>query len=69
MGCGSCHLANYTGQNQMPRIAGQREDYLVHAMKAYRADTRVGTDTNMNGIVRQTTDDDINAMAHYFSLQ
>ncbi len=69
MGCGSCHRGDYSGQNQVPRIAGQREDYLVHAMKAYRADTRVGTDTNMNGIVRQTSDDDINAMAHYFALQ
>jgi cytochrome c553 len=69
MGCGSCHRGDYSGQNQVPRIAGQREDYLAHALKAYRADTRVGTDTNMNGIVRQTSDDDINAMAHYFALQ
>ena len=69
MGCGSCHREDYSGQNQVPRIAGQREDYLAETLKAYRADTRVGTDTNMNGIVRQLSDDDLSAMAHYFALQ
>lgn len=69
MGCGSCHRADYSGQNQVPRIAGQREDYLADALKAYRDNKRVGTDTNMNGIVRQLSDDDAGAMAHYFAMQ
>ena len=36
MGCGSCHLPDYRGQKQVPRLDYQREDYLVAAMKAYR---------------------------------
>ena len=69
LGCGSCHRADYSGQNQVPRIAGQREDYVADALKAYRDNKRVGTDTNMNGILRLLSDDDLHAMAHYFSMQ
>jgi cytochrome c553 len=69
MGCGSCHRADYSGQNQVPRIAGQREDYLTDALKAYRENKRVGTDTNMNGIVGQMGDEDMRALAHYLAQQ
>jgi cytochrome c553 len=69
MGCGSCHRADYSGQNQMPRIAGQREDYLVDTLKAYRDNKRVGTDTNMNGILHQVSDADLRALSHYLAHQ
>ena len=66
-GCGSCHLPDYSGQRQVPRLAGQREDYLASAMKAYRDNKRVGADTNMNGIMGGVSDADIAALAHYFA--
>ena len=34
--CGSCHLPTLAGQEQMPRIAKQRIDYLVTALKEFR---------------------------------
>src|SRR5918996_6467564 len=45
--CGICHLSDYSGQNQIPRLAGQREAYLESEMRAYRAGTRTGGDTIM----------------------
>jgi cytochrome c553 len=69
MGCGSCHLPNYAGQRQVPRLANQREDYLASSMKAFRDNKRVGGDTNMNGIMSGVTDGDIGALAHYFAHQ
>jgi cytochrome c553 len=36
MRCGQCHLPDYRGRNQMPRLAGQREDYTVDTMVGYR---------------------------------
>jgi len=69
MGCGSCHLNDYSGQKQVPRIANQREDYLVQAMKAYRDNRRTGSDTSMNGILYQVPDADIEALAHYLAHQ
>lgn len=69
MGCGSCHMANYSGQRQVPRLTNQREDYLTSALKAYRDNKRSGTDTSMNAVMYQTTDADIAALAHYFAHQ
>ncbi len=31
MRCGICHLPTYLGREQIPRLAGQREDYLLHS--------------------------------------
>jgi cytochrome c553 len=67
MGCGSCHMAEFTGQREVPRLAGQAEDYLVASMQAYRDNKRVGTDTNMNGIMARMNDADIRALAHFFA--
>jgi cytochrome c553 len=69
MNCGSCHRADYGGQRQMPRLAGQREDYLVATMKAYRDNQRAGTDTSMNGALYLVPDADIRALAHYLARQ
>ena len=67
LGCGSCHLADYSGQKQVPRIANQREDYLAATLKAYRDNKRVGADTSMNGIMYKTSDADIEALAHFLA--
>ena len=69
MGCGSCHLGDYSGQKQVPRIANQREDYLAFTMKAYRDNRRTGADTSMNGILYRVPDADIEALAHFLAHQ
>jgi cytochrome c553 len=69
MGCGSCHLPDYRGQKHVPRLDNQPEDYLVAAMKAYRDNTRTGSDTSMNAALYQVGDDDLRALAHYLAHQ
>lgn len=63
--CASCHLPTLAGQEQMPRIAGQRIDYLVYAMKSYLDDTRTGADTAMTAAIVGLSDADLTALAHY----
>lgn len=65
--CGSCHLSDYAGREQMPRLALQRIDYLIHSMTAYREGTRSGIDTSMNGVMVGMSDQDIRALAHYLA--
>jgi cytochrome c553 len=67
--CGVCHLPGYTGQNQVPRLAGQREDFLLHTMQDYQAQRRTGTDTTMNAALYGLTDEDLAALAHYLAIQ
>ncbi len=69
MGCGSCHLKDYRGQRQVPRLTPQREDYLIATLKAYRDSQRTGPDTNMNGAMYRVPDSDIQALAHYLAHQ
>ena len=65
--CGSCHLPDFRGREQMPRLAGQREEYLVESMLAYRDNRRTGGDTIMAGTLYGVPDDDIRALAHYLA--
>jgi len=69
MGCESCHLPDYRGQKHVPRLDNQPEDYLVAAMKAYRDNTRAGSDTSMNAALYRIDDDDLRALAHYLAHQ
>ncbi|GGG18036.1 hypothetical protein GCM10010964_02850 [Caldovatus sediminis] len=67
LNCGVCHLPDYAGQNQVPRLAGQREDYLLLSLKGYRDGTRRGTDTSMNAVVYGLSDAELAALAHYLA--
>jgi cytochrome c553 len=69
MNCGVCHLPDFRGRVQMPRLAGQREDFLAQTLKEYRDNRRVGTDTQMNGIMHGVADADIAALAHFLAHQ
>ena len=40
--CAVCHNPDFSGREQMPRLAGQREDYLLKAMRDYRGGQRIG---------------------------
>jgi cytochrome c553 len=49
----------------VPRLAKQRVDYLIHALKDYRDNTRTGADTIMSIVVAGVPDGDLAALAHY----
>jgi len=63
--CASCHLPTLAGQEQMPRVARQRIDYLVETLKSYRDNPRPGADTAMSQPVGGLRDADLVALAHY----
>jgi cytochrome c553 len=65
--CGNCHLPDYRGREQMPRLAGQREDFLSEVMFAYQQNRRPGGDTIMAASLYGLPEADIKALAHYLS--
>jgi len=65
--CGICHLADFSGQKQVPRLAGQREEYLLAEMKAYRDNKRKGGDTIMAAALYGVTDEEIASLAHFLA--
>lgn len=63
--CASCHLPTLAGQEQMPRLARQRVDYMIMAMTAYLKDQRTGADTAMTAAIFGLSGEEIIALAHY----
>ena len=63
--CTSCHLRTLGGQDQVPRIAKQRIDYLIATLKSYRDTQRPGADTAMSAPIAGASDADIEALAHH----
>jgi cytochrome c553 len=63
--CVSCHKPNLAGDQQVPRVAKQRVDYLIQAMTDFRDSKREGGDTLMSGAVAGLSDADLVALAHY----
>jgi cytochrome c553 len=63
--CASCHLPSLAGQEQMPRLAKQRLDYMIDALKSYRDNTHTGAETLMSAAVAGLSDADLSALAHY----
>jgi cytochrome c553 len=65
--CGICHTSDFGGQNQIPRLAAQRETYLAAEMRAYRDGKRSGGDTIMAAALYGVGDADLKALAHFLS--
>src|SRR4051812_36781146 len=65
--CNSCHLPNFAGQAQMPRLAAQREDYLLKALRDYKTAQRPGYDATMDEVIRAVSDADIADLSHYLA--
>jgi cytochrome c553 len=65
--CGSCHLPDYAGREQIPRLAGQREDYLLQSMRDFAAGRTAGRDTLMSNALLGLTDADLQDLAHYLA--
>jgi cytochrome c553 len=65
--CGSCHLPDYSGREQIPRLASQRADYLVKTMRDYKAGKRSGLDGMMTSVLYHHADDDLVALAAYLA--
>jgi cytochrome c553 len=65
--CGGCHLPGYVGQNQVPRLAGQQEAYLLATMKMYRDKPEAGRDTLMSGPLAGMKDAELDSLAHYLA--
>jgi len=64
--CAACHGQNGISMSPMwPTLAGQHEDYLVHALKQYRDGGR--KNPVMMPLAAALTDTDIKLLAEYFS--
>jgi cytochrome c553 len=65
--CNFCHTPTFAGQNNVPRIADQREDYLAAALRGYKDNSRRGYDGTMAETIAPVTDPQISDLAYYIA--
>ena len=66
--CASCHTDDYSGTQATPRLAGQREDYLLKALREFKSGARTGGGVaSMADVVYPLGDDELRALAHFTS--
>ena len=67
--CNFCHQSNYQGQDNVPRLAGQREDYLLKALRGYKDNSRRGYDAQMSEVVYGMKDEEFVDLAYFLARQ
>ena len=65
--CNSCHSLDLTGRENIPRIANQREDFLVKTLREYRDNIRHGYDGVMASVLAPINDSQIADLAYYIA--
>jgi len=65
--CNFCHKQDFSGEDNAPRLAGQREDYLLKALREYKNNSRRAYDPSMADALHPLTDTDLQDLAHYLS--
>ena len=63
--CNSCHSPDFSGRDNIPRLAGQREDYLLKSLRDYKSGARPGYDPQMAEVLATVTDAQIADAAYY----
>jgi cytochrome c553 len=65
--CSMCHLGGFSGQNDIPRMAGQHFDYVVKQLKDFKTRKRTNDAGNMTSVAGTLSDQDIDDLAHYIA--
>jgi cytochrome c553 len=67
--CDFCHSPDLAGRDHIPRLAGQREDYLIKSLSEYKSNTRPGYDASMADVLARVTDGEILDLAYFLARQ
>lgn len=64
--CAACHGKDGLGTNKLiPNLAGQKQTYLLSALRAYKSGTR--KDSRMNAMLRDVGDEQLSELAAHYS--
>jgi cytochrome c553 len=63
--CVFCHGDDLSGGQQVPRIGGQREEYLRETLRGFKSGQRPGYTQAMGAAVSQVTVEELDTLAYY----
>jgi cytochrome c553 len=65
--CPMCHLGEFVGQNEIPRVAGQHYAYVKKQLQDFKAKRRTNDAGNMTSVAATLSDDDIENLSQYIA--
>jgi cytochrome c553 len=65
--CPMCHLGEFAGQNEIPRVAGQQYAYVKKQLADFKAKRRTNDAGNMTSVAGTLSDQDIENLAQYIA--
>jgi cytochrome c553 len=65
--CPMCHLGGFTGQNEIPRVAGQNYEYVVKQLQDFKHRRRTNDAGSMTSVAGTLSDQDIDNLAQYIT--
>ncbi|MEO8344738.1 MAG: c-type cytochrome [Betaproteobacteria bacterium] len=63
--CPMCHMGGFSGQNEIPKVAGQYPQYVVKQLHDFKAKIRTNDAGNMTSVAGALSDEDIENLAQY----
>jgi cytochrome c553 len=65
--CSVCHGADMAGGQQVPRIGGQKEEYLRQTLHGFKTGQRPGYTRAMTEALSQVPVEDLDPLAYYIA--
>jgi cytochrome c553 len=65
--CNVCHRPDFSGGENVPRVADQREDYLLKTLRDYKSGARRGYDATMAEVLQPVDDAQLVEFAYYLA--
>ena len=65
--CNTCHNPDFSGKDNVPRIANQREDYLAKTLGEYKDNSRHGYDGSMADVMGPVSKEQIGDLAYFLA--
>jgi cytochrome c553 len=65
--CTSCHRPDLSGQQQVPRLAGQDFDYLLRLLRGFKAKTASDLDGTMTMAAQPLREEEIVDLVHFMA--
>ena len=65
--CNVCHRSDFAGQENVPRLADQREDYLLKTLREYKTGARHAYDATMAEVLQPVDENDLGVLAHFLA--
>jgi cytochrome c553 len=65
--CNSCHRPDFSGRESVPRLADQREDYLLKTLRDYKSGARRAYEPIMVEVLQPISDADLVELSYYLA--